>query len=635
MEFPVRFAASGPHLPLASPALEYPPITPPHLTHSRRGSRESRESSSSQSTPSTGASGPNNTHGGLVHRHKRGHASSSMSPPSPSTALRKSRKPKKKDQVEEPDEEVLSDDGGDQVGNSKLRREDAKKSRQDAEQKRRDQLKGAYDQLRLVVPGSTDKTSKVMLVNHARQHIEKLSRDKHDLLVRNERIEDDLQGLRLLNERLLKKLLDHRIDFKDDLEATGMELPPAEEVQRVLQPAPMMSNLPMTSAGGHPQPPQSTNQFTQHRSAHSRNSSTNISIHNFGSDSSLSGSTSSHSVPLANYAPLPGSAPLTPMRPSMMMGPPSSQPGMAPQVQVTLPGGIHVPSPTSSLSPGSAASVGRQQIFPSDGQMRYPVDEHGTNMAMGPSMMGMEQGDYMRHRQPPPHRPPHQTNGHHAHAFNHPGMGPPGASVQRNGSDGQMADHERTVAGLTPAGHDSQLNRSMSHPGSSAFMNQPGVPPYYPDGSHDPSHFSSDYVQYSQDDRHPPSDMYLPASSPGSGSQAHTPQASSQQGPQPHLLVPQHTQGLHPQHLIGPGHGMVPPMAASPHHSDRSGAGHSPLIGSFSEGNQHQLSDAGINPSMIMGEVGGSDQPMMAPGGPEAGSDGRSIPGSWYASDTS
>lgn len=79
----------------------------------------------------------------------------------------------------------------------KLRREDAKKSRQDAEQKRRDQLKGAYDQLRLVVPGSTEKTSKVMLVNHARQHIEKLSRDKHELLVRQERTEEDVNGLRL------------------------------------------------------------------------------------------------------------------------------------------------------------------------------------------------------------------------------------------------------------------------------------------------------------------------------------------------------------------------------------------------------------------------------------------------------
>ncbi|KAG9007286.1 hypothetical protein FRB94_014501 [Tulasnella sp. JGI-2019a] len=608
--------SSGPPLPLVSPALEYPPITPPHLTHSRRGSRESRDSSSSQSTPSTGASGPN-THDGLVHRHKRGHVSSSMSPPSPSTALRKSRKPKKKDQVDEADEDPVSDDGGDPVGSSKLRREDAKKSRQDAEQKRRDQLKGAYDQLRLVVPGSTDKTSKVMLVNHARQHIEKLSRDKHDLIVKNERIEDDLQGLRLLNERLLKKLLDHNIDFKEDLEATGMELPPPEEVQRVLQPQ-SMSNVPMGPFGGHSHAPPTAGQFTQHRNGHSRNSSNAISIHNFGSDSSLSGSVSSHSVPLAGYPPLPGSAPLTPMRPSMMMGPPSSQPGMHPQVQVTLPGGMHtLSSPTSTLSPGSAASTGRPQGFPTDGQMRYPGDEHATGMSISSSMMGMEQGDYMRQRQQPPHRPPHQANGHLGHPFGHQAMGPPGSSAPRNSGDGQISDHES--GGLSHAGHDSQLQRTMSHSGPPTFMSPTGAQPFYPDGNHDQSHFPSDFGQ-------PPTDMYLPAS-PGGGSQAHTPQASNQQqGPQPHLQVP--------QHLMGGGHGIVPQMVASPHHSDRSGPSHSPLIGSFPDVPQHQLSDAGINPSMIMGDVNGSEQPMMAPAGAEVG-DGRTIPGSWYAPDAS
>lgn len=64
---------------------------------------------------------------------------------------------------------------------SKHRREDAKKSRQDAEQKRRDQLKGAYDMLRGIVPGTSEKTSKVVLVNHARLHIDKMNIEREKI----------------------------------------------------------------------------------------------------------------------------------------------------------------------------------------------------------------------------------------------------------------------------------------------------------------------------------------------------------------------------------------------------------------------------------------------------------------------
>lgn len=79
---------------------------------------------------------------------------------------------------------------------SKIRREDAKKSRQDAEQKRRDQLKHAYDSLRGVVPGTSEKTSKVLLVNHSRLHIFKLTEERSNLRRALDETKSELESLR-------------------------------------------------------------------------------------------------------------------------------------------------------------------------------------------------------------------------------------------------------------------------------------------------------------------------------------------------------------------------------------------------------------------------------------------------------
>lgn len=137
-----------------------------------------------------------------------------MSPQSP-IAIRKARKPKKKDAVEDEDDEdqPMSDEEDPTVcvvfaslhslythpyllfRSQKLRREDAKKSRQDAEQKRRDQLKGAYEHLRTVVPGTNEKTSKVLLVTQARGWIEKLTNERRDLRVKLDEADLDRKAL--------------------------------------------------------------------------------------------------------------------------------------------------------------------------------------------------------------------------------------------------------------------------------------------------------------------------------------------------------------------------------------------------------------------------------------------------------
>lgn len=138
-----------------------------------------------------------------------------MSPQSPIT-IRKVRKPKKKDPVEdEEDEDQPMSDEEDPAAcvvslhidlfqpylrnpyysSQKLRREDAKKSRQDAEQKRRDQLKTAYEHLRTVVPGTNEKTSKVLLVTQARGWIEKLTNERRELRVKLDEADLDRKAL--------------------------------------------------------------------------------------------------------------------------------------------------------------------------------------------------------------------------------------------------------------------------------------------------------------------------------------------------------------------------------------------------------------------------------------------------------
>lgn len=147
-----------------------------------------------------------------------------MSPQSP-IAIRKARKSKKKDAVEDEDDEdqPMSDEEDPTVyaasfihlaslslysratldRSQKLRREDAKKSRQDAEQKRRDQLKSAYEHLRTVVPGTNEKTSKVLLVTQARGWIEKLTSERREL---RSKFEDAVLDRKALQESVFFRI---------------------------------------------------------------------------------------------------------------------------------------------------------------------------------------------------------------------------------------------------------------------------------------------------------------------------------------------------------------------------------------------------------------------------------------------
>jgi len=220
---------------------------------------------------------------------------------------------------------------------------------------------------------------------------------------------------------------------------------------------------------------------------------------------------------------------------------------------------------------------------------------------------------------------PQTTTGH---GFPHSGVVVQGGPMQRDGAEGHgMMGREHASAGLSHESADSQLHRSLSHPGPSTFMGSDGTP-FYTD-SHEPHFSSSDFVQYPPEERHPGADMYLPGS-PGDAQGV-----SPQQSHQPHL---QHRpQSVHQQHLLVGGHGMAPQINASPHHSDRSGPAQSPLMGTFSVDGTQLGNDAGIAPSMLMGDTSHSEHAAV-PAGADAGrptQNGNSMSGSWFRPDSS
>ncbi|KAG8921862.1 hypothetical protein FRC01_014825 [Tulasnella sp. 417] len=623
--YPPSASSSNKSFPHSS---EYPPITPPHLTHSRRGSRESGETSSTHSTPSTGGSGAAGS--SLVHRHKRGHASASMSPQSP-IAIRKARKTKKKEAVEdEDDEDQPMSDEEDPQASQKLRREDAKKSRQDAEQKRRDQLKSAYEHLRTVVPGTNEKTSKVLLVTQARGWIEKLTNERRDLRVKLDEAVLDRKALQDLNERLMKRLDAHGIDFQEDLNAANMRLegdlshpgdpsgPPA-----ALPPAPAAPPAPGITHGPQIQP----------RPGHIRTSS-HVTSSQFPPAPGIPPvpmSAPSHTTALpANYPPMPISTPTSPLKVTTTMVPPPlpvvpSQGHMngVPHLNVSIPGGVHpLPSPSSSAS----SFAPRQSLYSLEGQTMFSSEDHSSsasypgsatssNVNVNVAHLALDEWQQQRSQ---PHSPSQglatfSNPAFQDHSSFHPGdmpfagagsgfgdhnLGLQGHSVPQgsmNGVHGNVASSHRGY----PLGHDGgdpaimpRIPGAFPQDDSLAYGHHSlGVPPQsFMASAYDASPMAMGYG-------HPQMTFTQPGGMPADQSQflAHSPLGS--QAPSPgHQQSQFLSAGTSAQHLS-----VVP----SPSHGDQTFQVHSPLppspAGPYPDGSQSVRIETGISPKMLVG----------------------------------
>ncbi|KAK0198784.1 hypothetical protein F5146DRAFT_106796 [Armillaria mellea] len=82
------------------------------------------------------------------------------------------------------------------------RKEATRRQRIEAEQRRRDELRDGYAKLKDVLPVSNQKSSKVSLLDRATQYISSLEKTNQDLQARITQLEQEMQRLRSLNEKM-------------------------------------------------------------------------------------------------------------------------------------------------------------------------------------------------------------------------------------------------------------------------------------------------------------------------------------------------------------------------------------------------------------------------------------------------
>ncbi|KAK2461480.1 hypothetical protein APHAL10511_005943 [Amanita phalloides] len=188
------FASSPPHVPLPlsnsppppSPDM-YDPISPPVS-----GSDTSADGFYHHSN-SSGANSPSSSRGtSLVHRHIRYNHS-----PSPTNSSSRRCRGRSHDSDEEDNMGVAF---AENLAHS--RKEATRRQRIEAEQRRRDELRDGYAKLKEVLPISNQKSSKVSLLERATNHIIALEKTNKELRERLANLEQEMQRLRSINEKI-------------------------------------------------------------------------------------------------------------------------------------------------------------------------------------------------------------------------------------------------------------------------------------------------------------------------------------------------------------------------------------------------------------------------------------------------
>ncbi|KAF8624212.1 hypothetical protein AX15_005978 [Amanita polypyramis BW_CC] len=188
------FASSPPHVPIPlsnsppppSPDM-YDPMSPPVS-----GSDTSADGFYHHSN-SSGANSPSSSRGNsLVQRHIRYNPS-----PSPTSSSGRRRRGPSHDSDEEDNMGVAFSEN---LAHS--RKEATRRQRIEAEQRRRDELRDGYAKLKEVLPISNQKSSKVSLLERATNHIVALEKTNKELRERLASLEQEMQRLRSINEKI-------------------------------------------------------------------------------------------------------------------------------------------------------------------------------------------------------------------------------------------------------------------------------------------------------------------------------------------------------------------------------------------------------------------------------------------------
>ncbi|TFK77534.1 hypothetical protein BDN72DRAFT_48475 [Pluteus cervinus] len=144
---------------------------------------------------SSGANSPSSSRGNsLVQRHVRYNPT-----PSPTSSSGR-RHPRSRSRGDSEDDEGMGVSFAENLAHS--RKEATRRQRIEAEQRRRDELRDGYAKLKDVLPVSNQKSSKVSLLERATNHIVALENTNKDLLARINQLEQDIQRLRAINEKI-------------------------------------------------------------------------------------------------------------------------------------------------------------------------------------------------------------------------------------------------------------------------------------------------------------------------------------------------------------------------------------------------------------------------------------------------
>ncbi|KZT08637.1 uncharacterized protein LAESUDRAFT_648667 [Laetiporus sulphureus 93-53] len=219
------YNASPPHgvMPLSgspppsSPNM-YDPLSPPVSGSDTSADGIYHHSRNSSLTGSPSSSRANS----LVHRHSLRY-NPTPSPTSSSTG-RRSRGRSFSD-----DDDIMGVAMAESLANT--RKEATRRQRIEAEQRRRDELRDGYARLKEVLPVSNQKSSKVSLLERATNHIVSLEKQNRQLQARLAQVEQEVQRLRALNEKISLGVANTPSPGQVNMDARPLSPPPEDSQQ--------------------------------------------------------------------------------------------------------------------------------------------------------------------------------------------------------------------------------------------------------------------------------------------------------------------------------------------------------------------------------------------------------------------
>ncbi|KAK1218709.1 hypothetical protein PQX77_018608 [Marasmius sp. AFHP31] len=210
------YPTSPPHVSL--PISHSPPPPSPELYDPVSPPISGSDTSADGIYNSSGANSPSSSRANsLVHRNVR-HFN-----PTPSPTSSSGRRSRGRSHNDSDEDEMGAAYAADLAHN---RKEATRRQRIEAEQRRRDELRDGYAKLKDVLPVSNQKSSKVSLLERATNYITQLEAEKRDLESRLNFLDQEMQRLRSLNEKISLPSRDSPPPGKFDPDARPLSPPP-------------------------------------------------------------------------------------------------------------------------------------------------------------------------------------------------------------------------------------------------------------------------------------------------------------------------------------------------------------------------------------------------------------------------